>query len=223
MRAKLSVVIPTLAAEDDLARSLPALAEGLQAGLIRELVISDGGSTDATLKIASAAGAVVVSGSPSRGGQLRRGGAAAQGDWLLFLHADTVLPAGWAECVLAHLASGRPAHFRLAFDYHGLAPRVVAFWANLRSRIFKLPYGDQGLLVSRIDYDAVGGYQDIPLMEDVAIVRALRQRLSVLPMTVLTSSTRYRRDGWIRRGLRNISLLLWYLVGADPDRLAGRY
>lgn len=223
MRAKLSVVIPTLNAEDDLARSLPALTGGLEAGLIRELVISDGGSTDATLKIADAAGAVVVTGAASRGGQLRRGAEVAQGDWLLFLHADTVLPKGWAKCVLVQLSTGRPAHFQLAFDQRGFAPWVVAGWANLRSRIFKLPYGDQGLLISRAEYAAVGGYEDIPLMEDVAMARVLRRRLSILAMSVSTSGTRYVRDGWLRRGARNLMLLLRYLSGADPKRLAGRY
>jgi rSAM/selenodomain-associated transferase 2 len=223
MRAKLSVVIPTLNAETALARSLPALAEGLSAGLIRELVISDGGSDDATLTIAGEAGAEIVTGAPSRGGQLRRGAEAAQGDWLLFLHADTVLPPGWADLVLAHLPTGRPGHFRLKFDTSGPAAAIVAGWANLRARLFHLPYGDQGLLISRADYDATGGYPDQPLMEDVAMALNLGCRLTILPDTVTTSADRYRRDGWLRRGARNLSLLLRYLAGADPERLARRY
>jgi rSAM/selenodomain-associated transferase 2 len=223
MRAKLSVVIPTLDAADGLARCLPALAEGLGAGLIRELVISDGGSTDATLTIAEAAGAVVVAGPPSRGGQLRRGAAAAGGAWLLFVHADTALPPGWADCVISHMADGRPAFFRLRFDAPGMAAGTVAGWANLRSRWLGLPYGDQGLLVPRAAYDRAGGYPDIPLMEDVALVRALRPRPVGLPLAVTTSAERYRRAGWLRRGGRNLSLLLRYLLGADPARLARRY
>lgn len=223
MRAKLSVVMPTLDAAQGLARSLPALAEGLDAGLIRELVISDGGSTDATLAIADEAGAHVVSGPASRGGQLRRGGDAAKGEWLLFLHADTVLPSGWADMVEAQIATGRPAYFRMRFDAPGLAPMLVAGWANLRARWFRLPYGDQGLLVSRAEYDAVGGFRDIPLMEDVAMSRALAARLVALPGVVTTSAARYARDGWLRRGARNLSLLLRYLMGADPERLARRY
>jgi len=223
MRAKLSVVIPTLNAEDGLARSLPALAEGLTAGLIRELVISDGGSDDATLEIAREAGAVIVRGSASRGGQLGRGAAVARGQWLLFLHADTVLPEGWPDCVIRHMQGGRPAHFRLRFDRGGPAARAVASWANLRSRWLRLPYGDQGLLISRAEYDRVGGYPEIPLMEDVVIARALGRRLTVLPMAATTSADKYLRDGWLRRGLRNLSLLVRYLCGADPARLARRY
>lgn len=223
MRAKLSVVIPTLNAADGLELSLPALAEGLGLGLIRELVISDGGSTDATLAIAEAAGAEVVQGPASRGGQLRRGAAAAKGEWLLFLHADTVLPTGWADCVIGHLPGGRPAFFRLRFDTSSVPARIVAAWANMRARWFGLPYGDQALLVSRDAYDRSGGYPDIPLMEDVALVRRLEGRLVCLPLEVTTSAQKYRRDGWFRRGARNLSLLLRYLLGADPERLARRY
>lgn len=223
MRAEISVVIPTLDAQAALPACLDGLMEGLEAGLIRELVISDGGSRDATLGIAEEVGAVIVRGPASRGGQLRRGAAAAHGRWLLFLHADTVLPAGWAACVKAHLPTGRPAHFRLRFDARGAAPRIVAGWANLRARLLRLPYGDQGLLISRAEYDAAGGYRDIPLMEDVAMARVLGRRLAMLPLAVLTSAAKYRRDGWLRRGARNLSLLLRYLAGADPERLAGRY
>jgi rSAM/selenodomain-associated transferase 2 len=224
MRAKLSVVMPTLNAEAGLRRSLPALAEGLEAGLIRELVISDGGSDDATVTVAEAAGAVLVEGAASRGGQLRRGARVAQGDWLLFLHADSVLSPGWTSVVKDHIAAGQgAAAFRLAFDANGLAPRLVAVWANLRSRIFGLPYGDQGLLIARAEYDAVSGYPDIPLMEDVAMAQALRRRIMILPCVVTTSAERYRRDGWLRRGGRNLLLLLRYLAGARPETLARRY
>lgn len=223
MRAKLSVIIPTLNAAHALPATLVSLMQGVEAGLIRELVVSDGGSTDATLKVASEAGARLIKGAPSRGGQLRRGAEAAEGAWMLFLHADTQLPEGWAECVARQIELGSPAYFRLKFDVRGVLPSLVAGWANLRSRVFGLPYGDQGLLVSRADYDAVGGYRDVPLMEDVAMARALKGRLRMLRLSVATSAVRYQRDGWFRRGARNLSLLLRYLAGADPARLAGRY
>ncbi|MCP3972154.1 MAG: glycosyltransferase [Rhodobacteraceae bacterium] len=225
MRAPVSIIVPTLDAGRELPATLAALAEGLQAGLIRELVVSDGGSGDATLKLAATAGAVTVRGAAGRGGQLRRGAAAAQGDWLLFLHADTQLAPGWTSEVLAHLrGSGQMAgYFRLAFRARGAAPRLVAGWANLRSRLFGLPYGDQGLLIARALYEEVGGYRDIPLMEDVAIARALRGRLRQIPATALTSPERYRRQGWLRRGARNLLTLARYLWGTDPEKLAGRY
>ncbi|WP_306152822.1 TIGR04283 family arsenosugar biosynthesis glycosyltransferase [Roseovarius sp. MMSF_3281] len=223
MRAKLSIVIPTLNAADTLPLCLGALGEGLEAGMIREVVFSDGGSQDQTLEIADAAGAVVVRGAPSRGGQLRRGVAVTQGEWVLVLHADSVLPSGWPAVVATQMQVESPAAFRLRFDARGLAPRLVAGWANLRSRVFHLPYGDQGLLISRQDYEAVGGYPDIPLMEDVTIARRLRRRLMLLPVAITTSAAKYKRDGWLRRGARNLSILLRYLLGADPAQLAKRY
>ncbi|WP_120501800.1 TIGR04283 family arsenosugar biosynthesis glycosyltransferase [Roseovarius sp. EL26] len=222
MRAPLSVIIPTLNAADALETSLPMLAEGLQAGIIRELIISDGGSGDATLRIADEAGALVVNGTASRGGQLRRGALAASGKWLLFLHADTILPGGWADLVQQQFQHDHPAYFRLRFDRKGIRPSIVSAWANFRAKVLGLPYGDQALLISRADYETAGGYADIPLMEDVALVRSL-QTLRAMPAAVTTSAARYERDGWLRRGVRNMSLLMRYLFGADPDDLARKY
>ncbi|MFV2003233.1 MAG: glycosyl transferase, partial [Paracoccaceae bacterium] len=104
----------------------------------------------------------------------------------------------------------------------GLAPRLVAAWVNLRSRL-GLPYGDQGLLISRELYRRLGGYRDISLMEDVAMSRALRGRLVMLPAAALTSAHSYQRDGWLRRGAGNLWLLARYFAGADPEKLARRY
>lgn len=121
------------------------------------------------------------------------------------------------------MAAGGPAAFRLGFDTSGPMPALVAGWANLRSRLFGLPYGDQGLLIARADYEAAGGFQDIPLMEDVAMARALKGRITLLPLAVNTSSARYRRNGWLRRGTRNVLTLIRYLCGTDPKRLAKTY
>ncbi|WP_170387460.1 TIGR04283 family arsenosugar biosynthesis glycosyltransferase [Ruegeria atlantica] len=222
MPAPISIVIPTLNAGEALSESLPALVEGLHAGLIRELIVTDGGSTDRTLEIADEVGARIVTGAPSRGGQLRRGCAVAKGEWLLVLHSDTVLPDGWTKDVAEHLPSGQPAAFRLAFRAKGFGPSWVAGWANLRSRIFSLPYGDQGLLVPRRIYEQAGGYPDQPLMEDVALVRAL-PRVALLNTRVVTSAARYVRDGWVRRGARNLWTLTRYFLGADPEQLAQAY
>ncbi|WP_278922972.1 TIGR04283 family arsenosugar biosynthesis glycosyltransferase [Pseudophaeobacter profundi] len=228
MTAPITVVIPTLNAAQALPGCLGALMEGLGEGLIRELVISDGGSDDATVQLADEAGARLVSGAASRGGQLRRGCAQARGDWLLVLHADTELAPGWAAVVAQHLQAGEqaPAYFQLRFRARGFWPVVVAGWANLRARLFALPYGDQGLLIPREAYLAAGEYPDQPLMEDVALARRVRAHLGRFkPLQVLayTSAARYQEEGWLRRGAANLWTLLRYALGADPATLARGY
>lgn len=207
----LSVIIPTLNTGEALSRLVGRLED------VGEVIISDGWSTEPPV------GPCVISGQPGRGGQLVRGAGAAQGRWLLFLHADSELPEGWEKVVAAHMASQQSAAaFRLRFDSTGLRPRIVETWANLRSRM-GLPYGDQGLLIPADLYAHVGGHPDIPLMEDVAIARALGGRITLLPAELTTSGTKYERDGWFRRGARNLWTLLRYLMGADPARLAAEY
>jgi len=226
MMAPLSVVIPTLEAADRIGPCLGALGEALMDGVIHEVVIADGGSTDGIADIVEAVGARLVTAPPGRGTQLAAGARAARGRWLLFLHADTVLSPGWGAAVLAHIQTlpGQAGFFSLQFDTPGLAPRIVANWANLRAALFALPYGDQGLLVSRTLYDKAGGYPDIPLMEDVALVRRIgRLRLARLDAEAVTSAARYGADGWLRRGWRNLTTLALYFLGADPQWLARRY
>lgn len=225
MRAPISVVIPTLNSGASLAQCLASLGAGLEAGIIRELIISDGGSTDETQQIADLAGAVLIKGTAGRGAQIARGVAQAEGAWLLVLHADTVLEVGWADAVQAHVVrhSDKAGYFQLRFDVGGLAARIVAGWANLRAKTFGLPYGDQGLLISAGLLSEAGGYPDFPLMEDVALARALKGKLAALPTSAQTSAARYVTEGWVRRGAKNLWLLACYLCGADPETLVQRY
>lgn len=222
MRAPISVIVPTLNSDQHLGTCLTSLMQGLEAGLIRELIVSDGGSTDATVDIAKAWGAEVIEGTPSRGAQLARGCDRARGRWLLVLHADTYLSDGWVGPAIKHLQGADAGWFHLAFDDGGLAGRCVATWANLRSRL-GLPYGDQGLLLPQALYERVGGYPNQPLMEDVALVRALRGQLSSIDATAVTSASRYKCQGWVRRGTRNLWTLFRYFGGASPHQLAESY
>ncbi len=222
MRAPISIIIPTLDAADGLAETIPPLMEGLEAGLVRELILSDGGSRDATRAVADAAGAVWLSLPASRALRLRRGAEAAQGDWLLFLDPGMALSSGWSRDVAPALGSPGAYHFRLRFRGRGVLPQVAAGVANLRARL-RLPQGEHGLLIDRATYDAVGGYPDQPLMEDIAIARTLGSRLSLLPVQAETCPRSYSRQGWLRRGTRNSLNLMRYLAGTDPGALRGAY
>lgn len=224
MRAPLSIVIPTLNSEADLPATLASLMEGVSAGLIREVVMSDGGSVDNTLLIARETGARIVSGEPSRGGQLRRGIEESEGGWVLLLHADTQLLSGWSDAVSVFIEAKVDAGYgTLTFSSEGFRSRIVAKGANLRSKLFGLPYGDQSLLISRALYDQTSGIPDQPLMEDVAFARELRGRLKPAGFTVATSAARYERDGYTKRILRNWGLLTRYFLGASPDKLGRGY
>lgn len=218
MRAPVSVVIPTINAAAQLPDCLLSLMEGLSSGLIREVIISDGGSTDVTKRIAEEAGAIWVEGKSSRGGQLHLGAEAASGDWLLFLHADSVLSPGWSKAAEAQLSGGSAGYGRLRFSEGGVAASFVAGWANLRSRLLGLPCCNQSLLIPVALYQQVGGFPDIPSMENVAMARALKGRLKPMDYTVTTAATYYKQGGWLRRVAREFWMLIRYLFRASPER-----
>lgn len=222
----ISVVIPTLNAGPRLADTLAALVPGVIEGVLREVVIVDAGSSDATLAIADASGARLLGAERGRGVQLRAGCAAAKGAWLLALHADTRLEPGWIDAARDHLQAwpGHAGYFRLGFDDASAAARAWEAGVGARNRLIGLVYGDQGLLLPRALYDEVGGYPDWPLLEDVEIVRRIgRARLRPLAGRAVTSAERFRREGWLPRSARNWAVLARFLAGADPHELARRY
>lgn len=219
---QLDVIIPTLNAASALAATLAALPPGVA------VIVSDGGSMDGTSEMAQAAGARIVSSPPGRGRQLAAGAAEATRPWRLFLHADTtVSPEGWAG-IVQHIerpeGRGLAASLRLAIDDPAWQARVIERAVALRVRLLGLPYGDQGLLIHRDLYDAVGGYPDQPLMEDVEIMRRLgRARHVVLSGEARTSAARWRRRGWIRQTALNLTCLGLYRMGVPADRIAKLY
>ena len=223
MLQKLSVVVPTLNAEQVLPSTLESLMEGVFAGVIGDLVIVDGGSNDATLDIAKEVGATLLETKPSRGGQIFAGVSACKCDWVLILHADSRLSQGWAELIPAAPDPERAYYFQLQFDAIGFAAWWVAKWANLRSKIFALPYGDQGILIHKSLLASVGCYPTASLMEDVILARKLGRRLTALPITITTSAEKYNAQGWLRRGFRNLALLFQFLLGATPEALYKKY
>lgn len=224
----ISVVIPTLNAASHLPATLAPLVDGAARGLVKQVIVCDGGSTDETLAIAEAAGCDVIKSAPGRARQMRAGAAAAKGKWFLFLHADTALSPGWVNEVERFMATPqahmRAAAFTLAFDDDSPEARRVVYWARVRARLLKLPYGDQGLLISRFFYEASGGFSDLPLMEDVEFVRRLGgDRIVLLQTVAVTSAEKYRREGYSKRAWKNLLRTARYLMGADPVELAKTY
>jgi len=223
----LSIVIPTLEAAETLQATLAALADA-GAALRTETIVADGGSTDATRAAAETLGARVVEAPRGRGRQLIAGAAAARGGWLLFLHADTRLAPGWAAAAAAFMAdpanAARAGYFRLALDDAAPAARRLERLVAWRCRRLGLPYGDQGLLIARGFYAALGGYRPLAMMEDVALVRRIgARRLVALDAVALTSARRYRREGYLLRPARNLLCLALYFLGLPPRLIARIY
>lgn len=214
-------MIPTFNASATLPATLAALGAGAD-----EIVVCDGGSTDDTVRTAAALGARVVTAMRGRGVQLVAGIAEARGDWLLLLHADTVLADGWAEAARRVMAVGTPCagYFRFALASGDPRARRLERLVAWRCRMFGLPYGDQGLLVSRGLLAAVGGVRPLQLMEDVDLVRRLgRERLVALEVDAVTSAARWERDGWWRRSARNLMCLSLYFARVPPAWIARMY
>ena len=220
---RLGIVIPTLNAVE----TLPAVLHAVR-GTAGDVVAVDGGSADSTRARARAAGVRVVGAPRGRGTQLAAGAAAVAGDWLLFLHADSRPQAGWPRAAESFMcrpdAHERAAAFRFRIDLPGRAARRLERAVAWRGRALGLPYGDQGLLISRAFYERLDGFRPLPLMEDVDLARRIgRRRWVFLDADMLTSGARYRRRGIAARGLFNLGCLGLYFLGVPPRLIARIY
>lgn len=224
---KLSVIVPALNEETNVHPTLSALRETAR-GRPFELLVVDGGSTDETVARTKRWADQVLQASRGRALQMHRGALAAAGDILLFLHADTRLPEGWFESLERVWNGGKPpaaAAFRLALDAQGWRYRLIERASAFRARLTGVPLGDQAISVRRELYFSVGGFPNVPLMEEYYLLRKLRNhgRVELIDRPVLTSARRHQRNGPIRQGLRNNLITALFLCGMAPERLARLY
>lgn len=221
MARSLSIVIPALDEAANLARVLPSLVAREPAA---EVLVVDGGSADdSRAAVARVPSVRWLSGPRGRARQMNAGARAARGDILLFLHADTVLPEGAGTAILAALADAGTVggRFDVRLDSRRPLLALVGWLMNRRSRLTGICTGDQGIFVRRTTFEALGGYPDIPLMEDVELTRRLKRhgRLVALPLRVVTSARKWEREGVLRTIVLMWGLRLLYALGVSPARL----
>lgn len=225
---RISIIIPTWNEAEDLPRTLLSLSDAAEV----ETIVVDGGSTDGTPDIAERAGCRLLCSPPNRARQMNAGAEAASGSILLFLHADTRLPKHFDEAVRQALAeksafARRPAAgaFRLRIDGPERPLRWIEWGANLRSVKFQMPYGDQALFLRAETFREVGGYPDLPVMEDFELVRRLRRigRIIILRSAAVTSARRWRRLGPWRTTWIHQKMIVGYYLGIPLHRLTKWY
>lgn len=220
-----SIVIPVLYEQ----RTIAGFLEDL--GRVRdysrcELIVVDGEPDGGTIREISGDGVVTMISPPGRARQMNAGAAVARGDVLLFLHADTRLPAGALAEVERALAGADAGAFRLSFDSNRFIYRVMAGFVTIRAHWNRLPYGDQALFMRRRYFEQLGGYSDIPILEDVDIVRRIRRsggRLEIIKSRVRTSCRRMEAEGIFRRVTLNWMMTVLYNLGVSPHKLARFY
>jgi rSAM/selenodomain-associated transferase 2 len=221
--SNISIIIPTRNEADSIGKFLPELlaVHGV------ELLVVDGGSTDNTVDIAKSLGAQVLSSSPGRAEQMNTGAEAAHGNILLFLHCDTKLAPGFVEQVgdalnQPEISAGA---FQLSIDGKGFGLRVIEWLVNFRSKILQMPYGDQGIFVTTDMFFSVGTFPRQPIMEDFELMRRLKGRgkIKILPLRATTSARRWKKLGIMRTTAINQAIILGYLLGINPEKLAGWY
>jgi rSAM/selenodomain-associated transferase 2 len=221
--ARISIIIPTLNEAENIKEAIVTT----QLNTNIEVIIVDGGSKDDTIEIAQSLSVKVISSSPGRAVQMNAGAVAATGDILLFLHADTRLPIGFDEMVRTALQqSGTVAGaFKLRIDASLLSLRWVELGVNLRSHFYQMPYGDQAIFLTKAVFQQIGGFPELPIMEDFELIRRLKRigRIVIIPTPVVTSARRWLQKGVFKTTLLNQIVIIAYLLGVSPERICSWY
>ena len=217
--SNISVIIPTLNEEEN----IPLLAKQFAAGDV-EVIIADGGSSDKTVELAREHGFIVLTCESGRGHQQNQGALKARGELLIFLHADTRLPVDFASTVQQALAKQEHmvGAFRLEIENATLALRFISSCANLRSRLLRLPYGDQAIFIRRDNFMKLEMFPELPIMEDYLFIRKAKKygEISIMRDSVVTSARRWQKKGVFLTTLINQVVLLGYFIGVSPEKLA---
>jgi rSAM/selenodomain-associated transferase 2 len=223
-----SIIVPALHEAAGIASFLSHL-RSLDGAQDCEIIVVDGSPEQDTLAVIRDPGVIKLVADTGRARQMNAGAAAATGDILIFLHADTKLP-GEALTRIAGVFESGGAYvggaFDLRFDSGRAFIRFIAWSAGLRSRITRIPFGDQAIFLRKSYFDEVGGYRDIPLMEDVELMGRLKKRgdrISILKEPAVTSARKYLKDGIVYSAVRNHALRILYSMGVSPDRLVKLY
>lgn len=218
---KISIIIPVL----NEAKAIAQTINQAQNATAVEIIVVDGGSTDGTIETLSSF--QVISAPRSKAAQMNAGVAAARGDILLFLHADTHLPVGFDTWVRQTLAQPGiiAGAFQLKIDGQNPGLRVVEKMVNLRSRYCQMPYGDQAIFLKTTTFQQLGGFPNQPIMEDFELIRRLQRmgRIAIAPLPVITSARRWQKLGILKTTLINQIVIIAYFLGVSPNRIASWY
>ena len=219
----ISVIIPTYNEADNIQLTIERL--NLYKSSDIEIIVVDGGSEDETMAIAAQCGAKVLASNPGRASQMNTGATIAHGTILLFLHADTGVPKGfdrWIQEGLDHAIAGA---FDLKIAGENWPLRAIEWGVGIRSRFCQLPYGDQGIFLRADTFHEMGGFPELPIMEDFVLMRTLRKkgRIAIVPAAVLTSARRWQTQGIWQTTLMNQVMIVGFYLGVKPDRLRAWY
>jgi rSAM/selenodomain-associated transferase 2 len=227
MIPKFSFIIPVSNEEAIISRTIEQVLS-LNASGRAEIIVVDGDPAGRTIKVADHLGVKTTISEKGRGNQMNLGASLAAGDILIFLHADTILPHDALELIETAMEdiSCIAGAFDLAIDSERPAFRLIEKAASFRSRMTRIPYGDQTIFIRKRDFRDLGGFRDIPIMEDVEIMRRIKKRkgkICIIGRAVMTSPRRWEKEGIVYTTLRNWLLIALYLCGAKPEKLIRFY